>query len=273
MLNVISAATLAWWMTTLELVAALSSVTLLMKFQQSRRAVRMTLTMWTITRVMQGWSDMYYGRQLLGLILCVQQADLYNEYFLACGSVVMFVALEILPVMLVIDFSFSQCFAEKPAGLNEPLLDYESLVEVKTASFVSDASRRESLIRHRRRSSVDASNQRETSQNEFEFVLSDRFKLDRKNGLGHLHKIKPSNSSTESVPMLARVVPISKAAPQLINQVLKEAESLKPFKCLQQSITIVHNRTSLFLVYPQSTSLRELIHANHLNSNEKLTIA
>jgi hypothetical protein len=65
---------------------------------------------------------------MLEVILCVQKVDIpINDNFSACAIILIFVLLEIAPILLVIDKGFTENFTlyKKEFGLREALMNFE----------------------------------------------------------------------------------------------------------------------------------------------------
>lgn len=236
LMDVISAQFIAQTLLASQLAAAFAVLILFLYFKckfataesapiKAMRVVDLTMIVWTISRVFQGWSDIFYERQMLGLIICVQQVETpINEYFTACGVVLIFVLLEIAPILLVIDKGFTDNFTvqKKEFGLREALMNFE--LEQEERSYKDNVSE-SSMINRDLYNSFEQKNYKapnfqpdsdsENSQsfgrafgNQKDFKLYKPFKKDeRTNPLGELFKIKASGTEKQFyVPMIARVV-------------------------------------------------------------------
>ena len=152
LMDVISAQFIAQSLLASQLAAAFAVLCLFLYFKckfattentpiKAVRVVDLTMIVWTISRVFQGWSDIFYERQVLGLIICVQQVDTsINDYFTACGIVLISVVLEIAPILLVIDKGFTDNFTiqKKEFGLREALMNFE--LEQEERSYKDNVS-------------------------------------------------------------------------------------------------------------------------------------
>jgi len=93
-MGLIYATFIATFLTWAELTSVLAFVFLFIYFKckfgnevvlsRAVRTVDITMAVWTVSRIFQGWSDINYERQAIGLILCVQQIPTgINEQYLA----------------------------------------------------------------------------------------------------------------------------------------------------------------------------------------------
>jgi hypothetical protein len=84
---------------------------------------------------------------MLQVILCIQNYDIsINDNFSACGIVVLFVLLEIAPILLVIDKGFTENFTlyKKEFGLREALMNFE--LEHEERSYNENVSERSIML-------------------------------------------------------------------------------------------------------------------------------
>ena len=71
---------------------------------------------WSLTRVLQSWSGIYASRQLLGVTLLLQGAAMEAPLFIPMGIILLYLLVEILPMLFVLDHRFVASVTESALG-------------------------------------------------------------------------------------------------------------------------------------------------------------
>lgn len=115
-------------------IAALMMLTIAFKFSgsplraavysQKLRSLQFATLLWSMSRIARAMGGFYESRLFYGMILGLKNED-YNTHFIPMLLIVVFLLIEILPFMYVLDWSFMEIFTMKafPQATTEPLFE------------------------------------------------------------------------------------------------------------------------------------------------------